>query len=375
MGAQRLYLPLIYGLNRRRKLQAQLVLFADAHHDGRPASLEPLIAAMQTAEDAWEIKELYLDYGKASFMQLMRHMTRFMRLYAQAGTVVLCDNFLPAAGCRKRAGTLVVQLWHACGALKRFGYDTADDIPKNYRGNVFQNTDVVTVSAPFCIPHFASAMRLPPENILPLGVCRTDRYFDPEWRRQARERFAARYPKAAGKKIAVWAPTFRESPGRPECIRPDVAAWQRALGEDWLLLVKMHPHMEGRQRAERARAHQAADLPAEDLLVSADVLIADYSSLIYEYLLFDKPLVLFVPDYEAYREKRGFYMDYGELPGVRAEREEEVPGALREAVRQGARPADREAFLKKYMGACDGQSTKRVLECIREHAKATADQA
>ena len=71
-------------------------------------------------------------------------MFEFMKLYAVSQTVVICDNFLPVASCRKRKGTKVIQLWHAGGALKKFGYDTADDIPAYYKGNVMANLPLVT---------------------------------------------------------------------------------------------------------------------------------------------------------------------------------------------------------------------------------------
>ena len=65
-------------------------------------------------------------------------------------------------------------------------------------------------------------------------------------------------------------------------------------------------------------------LPTEVLFPSADAMIADYSSLIYEYLLFGKPLILYVPDLEEYESGRGFYHDFDEIPGVQVLREEEL---------------------------------------------------
>ena len=110
------------------------------------------------------------------------------------------------------------------------------------------------------------------------------------------------------------------------------------------------------------------ELPVEVLYAAADVLIADYSSLIYEYLLFKKPLVLYIPDYEEYAGKRGFYMDYSEIPGPRIMREEDLaPAILASQESDPAKQRELARFLETYMCACDGHSTQRVLAAIEEH--------
>ena len=379
MAAQNLALPAVYAACALRPVKKGLILFADAHHSGRPDNMKELYEALERRAgetSGLEIRELYLDFSKASFMAILRHMVQFMKQYARAEAVILCDNCLPAASCRKRSGTMVVQLWHACGALKKFGYDTAEDIPSNYKGNVFRNIDLVTVSAPFCEAAFASAMRLDRSCVQSTGVCRTDRYFRAGWKEQARKSFLKRFPQAQGKKVAVWAPTFRGNPADPYLVTLDTDRLRRELGEDWFVLEHLHPHMAAKGKGRGFAGSKTADtaaqagsmLPMEVLYAAADVMIADYSSLIYEYLLFEKPLVLYIPDYEDYVRKRGFYMDYNEIPGQRVMQEEDLAQAVLGA--QTAFPAQKEKlahFLETYMCACDGHSTQRVLALIEDH--------
>jgi CDP-ribitol ribitolphosphotransferase len=297
-----------------------------------------------------------------------------MKKYSGAGFVILCDNFLPAASCRKKRQTKVIQLWHACGCYKKFGYDAPDDIPPDYRGgNVYGNTDLVTVSGKACVRAFAGAMRLPERKVRALGVSRTDLLLDEGWRQRCRERFYVKYPQARGKKVLLWAPTFRGNAGRPEGISLDLSALQAALGEDWLVLSRLHPHMMHERKPSAALQSVDADpffcgIPTEELYPVTDVLAADYSSLIYEYLLFRKPIVLFVPDLEEYRAKRGFYMDITRIPGALVTSEQDLPGAIRKAV-SGTRTEDAEAigrFLHVYMGACDGHATERIVQWMRQ---------
>lgn len=371
MFAQNCLLPLWYTVCCRRPVIPGLIVFADAHHDSRPGNMELLYRRLEGT--SLTLRELYLDYQKHSPAAVLRHMFAFMKLYAQADCVVICDNFLPAASCRKRKGTRVIQLWHACGALKKFGYDTEDDIPANYRGNVFKNTDLVTVSSGRCVEPFASAMRLPERCVRPLGVSRTDVYFRKEWQEDCRRAFYERYPEAVGKKIALWAPTFRGNPGAPKSPELDLKRLSAQLGEEWLVLSRVHPHMRER--------YGETDCPIETerLFPVVDVLIADYSSLIFEYLLFDKPLVLYVPDLADYQEKRGFYLEFSEIPGYQVKQEKALAMAVQQeylAYQQGknynrvqmdekrALLERRERFLESYMSGCDGRATERIAEYI-----------
>ena len=228
-AVQNFVLPFCYGLNSWRKIRPELVVFADAHHDSRPAAMELLVRAVRE-DGSFRVAEDYLDYGRCGEVRALLHSMAFMKLYAQAGTVVICDNFLPAASCRKKPGTKIVQLWHACGCYKKFGYDAKDDIPEGYRGNVFRNTDLVTVSGKAAVEPFCSAMRLSEKQVKAVGVSRTDLYFDEKWRDSCREAFFRRYPQAAGKKVVLWAPTFRGNAHTPslEMLSPD--RLQKELG-------------------------------------------------------------------------------------------------------------------------------------------------
>lgn len=356
MFSQNLMLPIWYWICCFRPVLPGLVVFADAHHDSRPENMELLYQRLRQ-DSRIVIQELYMDYQKNSPVAVLKHMFSFMKLYAQAEIVIICDNFLPVASCKKRKHTKVIQLWHACGAFKKFGYDTADDIPKNYRGNVFKNINLVTVSAKACVRPFASAMRLSQDCVQPFGVSRTDVYFDKKWQEECQSKFYEKYPQAKGKKIVLWAPTFRGNPGTPELIKLDLERLQRYLGEKWMVLSRVHPHMHEQYK------ETDCSVMTEELFAVVDVLIADYSSLIFEYLLFDKPLVMYVPDLEEYQKSRGFYLNLAEIPGDQVSNEENLAAAIQQA-EKGAHRKQREQFLENYMSACDGHATERIAEYI-----------
>ena len=363
MGAQHIVLPVFYRIFCLQKVKKDRVVFADAHHDRRPESMDTLCYTLKKSGRC-KVIELYADYQKISFGKLMKVMIRFMYLYAGAGTVVICDNFLPAASCKKRKGTTVIQLWHACGSLKKFGYDAPDDIPPSFKGHVFKNTDIVTVSSPECVRPFAGAMKLPEENILPIGVPRTDLYYSDNWNRRKREALFELYPEAEGKKIALWAPTFRGNAAEGRSISLDLEKLREMLGREWLVITCLHPHMRGQYEDDP----YLCPLSSAELFPAVDVLIADYSSLIFEYMLFQKGLVLYAPDLETYRSERGFYLDYDQIPAVHVSRFEDLADAVRLAGvgPDAAMREETDRFLDTYMSACDGKATRRVRALIEE---------
>ena len=359
MAAQNVVLPRLYAMYRHRPVRKNEIIFADAHHNSRPESME-LLYRKAAADPRFEVRQMYLDFSRAGAAAQYRYCVSFMKEYAQAGFVILCDNFLPSASCNKKPQTKVIQLWHACGALKKFGCDAEDDIPKGYHGNVFKNIDLMTVSSEACREPFVSATKLSMNVVRATGVSRTDRCFDPAWKEQCLRKFAQAYPQAYRdgrkvKKVVVWAPTFRGNAGDPSVVAPDLEKLQQELGEEYLLIVSLHPHMAGRLNIENS------PLTTDELFPAADVLIADYSSVIFEYLLFDRPLVLYTPDYESYVQRRGFYMDYTEIPGSQVRTEKELPEAIRAARMDEEK---RHRFLEKYMGRCDGHATERIYRGI-----------
>lgn len=357
MFLQNILLPLVYVCFCHTPVRKGSVIFADAHHDEMPFSMRRMYEVLQ---DRTQIEFFICDFGKLSFGAMVLFLLRFMKQYATAEYVFICDYFLPAASCKKRPETKLVQLWHSCGLMKKIAFDAQEDIPKNYRGNMFGNYSYLTMSAEICVPVHAHALRLSPEHIRATGISRTDYYFDPEWNRRCRERFYQRYPQAQGKKLALWAPTFRGNAAHPRLEGlEEIKEAAFALADDWYFVIKAHPHVDAHGRVSNC------ELPTEELYAVADVLITDYSSVLFDYLLYQKPVVLFAPDLAQYETSRGFYLDYGTIPYPHTTTADELVKELCGCTDWAQEHAnDIAKFRQLYTGACDGASTKRICEWI-----------
>ena len=364
MFIQNKYLPHVYDRAvRNTKVDPNLIILADMHSDKLPFSME---AVFDELVSRGKIPTVYCgDIGKMSLLKGFIFMRRFMKLYASARYVYICSYFLPVSSCRKRKETKVIQLWHSGGLLKKMGYDTKDDIPKDYKGNVTANYDLVTVSAPVCVPVWERALGLPMGITEPIGISRTDYYYKTRWNAKAKRKFEKYYPEAKGKKVAVYAPSFSGNAAFPECKGLDMHI-ERAFKDnpDWCLIVRPHPHM--KKKYPEYFDERFKRVATEEVLVSADLLITDYSSILFDYICFRKPFVMFCPDIEKYRRDRGFYEDPEHFPGPFVRTVDELRQVIDDEKYKDCGQEELEAFFHNYMGACDGHVTERLLDLVEK---------
>lgn len=347
MFLQNLLLPVIYFMFSRGKVEKGLVIFADAHHNSCPFSMRVMrkkVAALKGVR----VKEFYLDFGKCSKSALVRFILDFMMAFGRAEYVFICDTFLPVSSCRKRKETFVTQLWHSCGLLKKAGYDSEDCVPKFYKGEVFGGYDLWTVSAPCVEPIMASSCRQKPENVRALGVSRTDIYYSEKYRERCRERFFKAHPEAVGRQIVLWAPTFRGNAAEPYTVGEETIE-QVCKAQGRYLIKKLHPHL------------QPDDgFPTESLFAVADILVTDYSSVLFDWLIFRKPFVFFAPDLKQFDAERGFYVDYFSFPTTVAQNADELSEAIDNEL--AFRTAEQlEDCIAYHISACDGHATDRII--------------
>lgn len=348
-------LPIYYKISIRGEVNSKRVIFADAHSNSLPYSMELLHKKFQ--DEGYEVIDFICDYNHSGFLTTLKSMFNFMKCYANAKYVIICDYFLPVSSADKRPETVVVQLWHACGMFKKFGYDAEDDISKDYKGFPSKNFDLVTVTSKICEKTYANAFHISENNVKALGLSRTDCFFDETYLQRCKDDFYNTYPNAKGKKIVLWAPTFRGNAGNPILVGKDaIDGLQSKLGDDWFVVTKLHPHFKNVQGSN-------CSIPTERVLPVVDILISDYSTVIFEYLLFNRPLVLFVPDFNEYYSNRGFYFDYSELPGCIVKDGNELANAIENQFKNNELDKIK-TFRDRYLSACDGNATDRIYDEI-----------
>ncbi|MFI8631723.1 CDP-glycerol glycerophosphotransferase family protein [Microbacterium sp. NPDC077663] len=286
------------------------------------------------------------------------------------------------------SGSYLVQLWHGI-PLKRLGLDSP-----------------VTARAPIALPGLARFLqaayrstqrriRLLPaashlvrgrlESAFGLGHDRVPVTGEPRVDVLTRGRDAAEARSAVdellgatdGTRLVLYAPTWRDGEADPAV--PSAA--ERELIEaalarvDAVLVVRSHPLGAGEYRADPS--HGRIRLLGSDLLADVtpalaafDVLVTDYSSLVYDTALIPLPVVYFAPDEERYAETRGFYGSYRDVAGDDVAKDwsevmRQVSAVLSDDAERSRRVARAEALSARVHAFRDGRNAERVYGAIR----------
>ena len=308
-----------------------------------------------------------LDAKKVIFAHMLPHSVKIKPLayyYLLTSRVIVTDDYVRYMRVIKlREGQKLFQLWHACGAFKKFGLDAPSRLKRAEEIATHSQYSAVAVTSEHCRKYFAGAFGIGEEVCLPIGLPRTD--FLINGSSEMRNRVFERHPELRGKKIYLYCPTFREIKGNKIVYEPHID-WARLSGElrsDEMFVIRRHPIMDYKLcGGEYTNIIDLSDESTLELTAACDVLISDYSSVIYDACLLDVPMVFYCPDYKEY--ERGFYLKFpDDLPGETVTESENLISAVRQAKENP--PVSRiEKFRKEQMSACDGSSTQRAVELI-----------
>jgi CDP-glycerol glycerophosphotransferase len=283
----------------------------------------------------------------------------------------------------KRPGSVHIQTQHGT-PLKYLGLDLRDR-PEAADGMDFDRLLEHVARWDYLVspnPHSTAAFgRAYPGGyrVLETGYPRNDRLAvaTPEETTAIRERFGI----PAGSTAVLYAPTHREQ--HAEYVSAlDLEALATALGPDYTLLVRTHyfyarPDAAGATgdgsegaAAEGARILDVSTHPSvEELCLAADVLVTDYSSVMFDYAVLDRPMVVFAPDWDDYQRIRGVYFDLMEQPpGLVTTTQEALTAALADRSASGFGGTDaaklRAAFRERFCPWDDGGAAERVVRAV-----------
>ena len=299
----------------------------------------------------------------------------FCHACAVSKTIVL-DEFTPQIHYLDlREGITLIQLWHACGAFKTFGFTRLGKPFGSPQGTTMHRSyDYVTVSSSFCKKCHSEGFGIPTKNVVPTGIPRTDVFFDAEYRAKVENEFYGQYPDLKDKKIILFAPTFRGFLKGDAFYPMDkfkIDEVLETLGEEYAILIKHHPFVTHKHPIPGKYADRVIDLSENselnDLMFVSDVIITDYSSLIFEASLLKVPMLFYVYDLEEYIEDRDFYFDLKMMsPGKLVYSQEELVKAIKE---EDYGLDKMEEFTKLFFDNPDGKATERVAALILDTMK------
>ena len=205
-------------------------------------------------------------------------------------------------------------------------------------------------------------------ELLESGYPRNDRLFDASG--EEVDKIRAELGIAPDQTAVLYAPTHRDYKKRYEP-EVDLAALAETLGPKYVLLVRAHYYYAQDPRLEElissGKTVDVSNHPrVEDLCLAADVLLTDYSSIMFDYANLDRPIVIYANDWETYKLTRGVYFDLmAEPPGAVATTPEELAEVFRGgAYRDERATALRAAFRERFCAWDDGHAAERVVRRV-----------
>ncbi len=321
---------------------------------------EALHALNPKTEIVWQLADRT---GVPDYVRIVRpHSLKALSEIARDKCIV--DNFNRPVHFLKFPNQIYVQTWHGDRGFKKILYDLNDGL--HYPDG--EQMDLAVTGSEFGTRLFRTAFRYFGE-VMQKGMPRNDALVHPNAQRirEVRRKLGIR----EDEKVMLYAPTFRDATvGGAFKADLDLQAAQTALEgatqSEWRVLVRAHDLNRG--IASESEAMDVTDYPEmSDLLLIADLLITDYSSSAGDFVLLNRPVILYQPDLDAFmKSDREMYFDIRTCPYVRAESQE----ALMELLNHfDSIPNCAEAVRRFYGVTETGDSARAVAEWIQERMK------
>lgn len=287
----------------------------------------------------------------------------------RASTILIDDYFAILMDLGDASTQKIIQLWHAGSGFKSIGYSRFGEYGSPHLTNSHRLYSYAICGSQHLRDVYSEAFGIEREAVIATGLPRIDWFLREGRADDVRPDFNAAFPGAVGKRTILFAPTFRGRSARAAYYnyeKIDFEALYDACGEDTVILFRQHHFLQEPAPIPPEysdRLIDAAFFPdTNDLLLMSDVLITDYSSIIYEYALLNRPMIFFAYDLDTYTATRGMHREYHEAaPGPIAT----SFGQLLGLIAQPDLSIDKtEAFVRENFDYIDTNNSDRVIDWL-----------
>jgi len=329
---------------------------------------EPIIVLCTCAP--WKINLAKGDNIKIDSLSMRNPFIWLKGMYALATSrTIFVDNYFGFVAAKPfRSGVRCIQLWHAAGAIKRFGLEDQSNSTRSAKAHarfkkVYQSFTHIVCGSDKMAQIFEASFGTSESKMLHTGVPRTDFFFDNE-KLEASKLKVRNELNLPDKKILLYAPTYRDEQLHVSKIALDLEQLERELSNTYILLLKLHPAV--KVELDKLNEHfvmNVSNYPdINELLAAADILISDYSSIPFEFALLQKPMIFHAYDLQAYEQSRGFWEDYKNLvPGPVVDNTDGIITAIQTAQFDMNQVLK---FSKSWNTYSNGQSSKKLIDAL-----------
>lgn len=278
-------------------------------------------------------------------------------------------------GLTKKDGQYYIQMWHGSFGIKKIERHAVANFESNmWRKVAIKNsnmTDYWISNSDFETNIYKTAF-WNVNNIELLGHPRNDIFFKDNT--LLHQSILSKYNVDTDKKIVLYMPTFRED-YRLDCYNIDgyrlCKKLEEKYGSSWVLLVRLHPRIAKLKDKffDCFGNDNVVDVTTfddvQELLAAADVMISDYSSCIFDYLLAKKPAFIYATDIDEYENERGFYYSLYDTPFSISKNNNELIENIEKYDEESYLLKVKE-FLKDKGSMEDGKASERIINFINE---------
>lgn len=275
--------------------------------------------------------------------------------------VCIVDGYnIPISALKHKKELVVIQIWHAMGAIKKFGYQVLNK-EEGYHEKIakimkmHQNYTMITCTSKVTREFYEEAFKTDKEKILLYGMPRVDYLLGRVNKAKEKEKeLIEKYPVLKEKKTILYVPTFRKN--KEAKIEELIQAVDT---EKYNLILRLHP-LEMKEIDEKYTIGK--EFETQDILRISDYIITDYSAIAFEASLLEKPLYFYTYDIETYKENRGLNINLKEeMPNATFLHAEEII----QDIEKGTYCYEELArFQKKYVETREENNTMKIVKFI-----------
>lgn len=320
------------------------------------------------------VNNKFIRFDDPNTIRINRLSPSYYYYLAKAKYWVNNQNF--PAYIEKRPETTYIQTWHGT-PLKKMLHDIENVMGRSDGyieriSNAIEFWDYLISPSSYATKCFKSAFQYK-NDILEVGYPRNDIFYQNN-KNLLMEQTLNRLNIPKDKKIILYAPTFRDNQAVKNNrfkfdIEMDLYKMKEKLGEDYIVLLRLHVAITSKMKLDDELKDFVFDVSAysemQELLLVTDILITDYSSVMFDFANTKKPMIFFTYDIETYRDDvRGFYMDFeNEAPGPLVEDTESIIKHIQNIDNLSTQYKEKyNMFYEKYCSLEDGDATNKIVD-------------
>lgn len=303
-----------------------------------------------------------LEFNLISIIKYIFHMLVQMYYISTSKVVVLDGYCIVACLLKKKKGTVIIQMWHALGAFKKFGYSILDQKEGSSKQlarimKMHYNYDYVFSSSEYSKKFFSEAFNVEIKKVIVMPLPRVDLLTNKSYVEECKNKIIKEYPTIFKKKIIVYVPTFRKNGENIEFINKLINDIDY---KKYNLVIKLHPL--SKIKIDDKRVIFDKKFSSIEMLAISEYVITDYSAIIYEAILLNKNIYYYCYDYDVYKFKRDFYLDYKkDLPGFFSSSSKKISNLIETGKYDEKMYKE---FKKKYIEYEQNKSTTNISNFI-----------